>query len=293
MERLGDGPDGERPFTARLCPQPPYPLDLRGQPVAGIALGQPTVALEGGPAYSGRGGPADPHRYTGLRGTGTLSEPLEVVELAVVFGELLGAEGGAQGVDRLVEDGPAPGEVDPEHLELLPHMARTHAENQPAAAEMVEGGVLLGGDQGVPQPDHRHVAQQPDAFGHGRQVGEGGDRVVPDRAHRGGEAARDRHVVAGGDVREPGTVGGPGHLDEVLRTGAGLPGFGVDRALGLDGQLDAVLHHFGPPQRPSGVRPSSSMALPRTIRSTTSGSRCPIWASPTSRDLGQVESEWG
>lgn len=48
-----------------------------------------------------------------------------------------------------------------------------------------------------------------------------------------------------------------------------------------------------PAQSPSPVSPSSSIAFPRTIRSTTSGGRCPIWASPTSFDFGQVESEWG
>jgi hypothetical protein len=150
VERLGDGPDGERSFAAGLRPQPPYPLDLRGQPVAGVALGQPSVALEGGPAHGGRGGTSDPHRYAGLRGPRALAEALEVIELAVVFGELVGAEGCAQGVDRLVEDGPAPGEVDPERLELLPHVARADPEDQPSAAQVVEGGVLLGGEQGVP-----------------------------------------------------------------------------------------------------------------------------------------------
>lgn len=49
----------------------------------------------------------------------------------------------------------------------------------------------------------------------------------------------------------------------------------------------------GPAHSPSSVSPSSSIALRRTIRSTTSGSRWPIWASPTWRDSGQVESEWG
>ncbi len=52
-------------------------------------------------------------------------------------------------------------------------------------------------------------------------------------------------------------------------------------------------HPHRPGHNPSGVRPRRSMALPRTMRSTTSGSRWPIWDSPTSRDLGQVESEWG
>lgn len=152
MERLGDGPDAERPFDARLRPQPPYPIDLCGQPVPGVPLGQPPVTLERGPAHGGRRGPADPHRYAGLRGPRTLPEALEVVELAVVFGELLGPQGLSQRVDRLVENGPAPREVDPERLELLLHMSRTDPEDQPPAAQMVEGGVLLGGEQGCRSP---------------------------------------------------------------------------------------------------------------------------------------------
>lgn len=55
----------------------------------------------------------------------------------------------------------------------------------------------------------------------------------------------------------------------------------------------AVRTPQAPAQSPSAVNPSSSIALPRTIRSTTSGARWPIWDSPTSRDFGQVESEWG
>ncbi len=210
----------------------------------------------------------------------------------MVLGILLRPERGAQRVDRLVQQGPAPLEVHAQRLELLAHMSGPHPEDQPAAGEVVEGGVLLGGEQRVPQPDDGHMAEQPDPPGHGGEVGEGGDGVVPDRAHRRGEPARDGHVVAAGEVAEPGTLRGPRHRHQVLRSGPGLPGLREQGALRLHGQLDAVrqgTHRQSPP----GVRPSSSMAFPRTIRSTTSAGRCPICASPTSRDFGQVESECG
>ncbi len=235
--------------------------------------------------------------YAFLCGAGPLPEALEVVELAVVLGELVGSEGGAQGVEALVEHGPALPEVHAQGLELLLDVPRAHPEDQPAAAEVVEGGVLLGGEQGVSQADDRDVAEQPDAGGGGGEEGERGDGVVPDRAHRGGQPARDADVVAAREVGEAGPVGGAGDAEEVLGARARLPGLGVDRALRLDGKLHPVRQrHRAPPapgHSPSAVSPSRSMALPRTMRSTTSGSRCPICASPTSRDLGQVESEWG
>ncbi len=172
-------------------------------------------------------------------------------------------------------------------------MAGADPEDQPAATEVVEGGVLLGGEQRVAQADDGDVTEQPYPLGGGGEEGEGGDRVVPDRAHRGREPARDGDVVAAGDVVEAGALGAAGDVQEVLGSGGGLPRFGVEGALRLDGELDAVPDHLGPSQSPSGVSPRRSIAFPRTIRSTTSASRCPICASPTSLDFGQVESEWG
>ncbi len=230
-----------------------------------------------------------------LRGPGPLSQAGEVVQLAVVLGELLGPERGPQRVDRLVQHGPAPLEVHLEDLELLAYVPRPHAEDQPPCGEVIESGVLLGAEQGVPKAHDGDVAEQPDALGDGGEVGEGGDRVVPDRAHRRGQPARDGHVVADGEVVEPGTVHGPGDPDQVGGPAGGLPVLGVEGALRLDRQLDAVgqAAHRDPCHSPSPVSPSSSIAFPRTIRSTTSAGRCPICASPTSRDLGQVESECG
>ncbi len=230
-----------------------------------------------------------------LRGAGALAQSLEVVQLAVVGGEFVRAEGRSQGVDRLVQDGAAAVEVHPQRLELLAYVPGAHPEDQAAAAEVVEGGVLLGGEQRVAQAHDRHMAEQADAFGDAREVGEGGDGVVPDGAHGRGQAVRDADVVAGRDVVEARPVGGPRDPDEVGGPRVGLPGLGVDGALGLHRELQPVGEggHLGPSHRPAGVRPRRSIALPRTIRSTTSGARWPICASPTSRDFGQVESEWG
>lgn len=228
----------------------------------------------------------------------------------MVGGELVRAEGRAQGVHALVQDRAPAFEVHSQRLELLAYVTGAHAEDQPASGEVVESGVLLGRQERVAQADHRDMAEQPDPFGDGGQVGERGDGVVPDRAHRGREAARYGHVVAGGDVREPGPVGGARDLRQVLRSGVRLPGLGVEGALRLDRQLHPVgepgagpvrppfpggahLALPGPAHSPSFVRPSSSIAFRRTMRSTTSGSRWPICASPTCRDSGQVESEWG
>ena len=49
--------------------------------------------------------------------------------------------------------------------------------------------------------------------------------------------AGDGHVVAHGDVVEAGRLAGLGDLHELGRPGPALPGLRVDRALGLDGQL--------------------------------------------------------
>jgi hypothetical protein len=105
----------------------------------------------------------------------------------VVGREFIGPERGPQGVDALVEHGPAPLEVHPQHLELLLYVSGADPEDQAPAAQVVEGRVLLGGEQRVPQPDDRDMAQQPYALGDSGQEGEGGDGVVPDRAHGGGE----------------------------------------------------------------------------------------------------------
>ena len=58
---------------------------------------------------------------------------------------------------------------DPERLELLLHVPGPDPEDQPAAGEMVEGGVLLGGDQRMPQADDRDMAQQPHVLGDARR----------------------------------------------------------------------------------------------------------------------------
>ncbi len=129
---------------------------------------------------------------------------------------------------------------------------------------------------------------------------------------------RTRTVPRGGAVR----AGGPVPAARPIVTGARAPLRGAARGIRqfrgeavtpfcgygvtlLCGYAATQLHGYGghpaprarahaaPAHSPSGVSPSSSMALPRTIRSTVSSGRCPIWASPTSLERGQVESECG
>ncbi|MEV5238720.1 hypothetical protein AB0K89_06360 [Streptomyces cinnamoneus] len=50
VQRLGDGPHGERAGPPGLLAQPPQVRDPSRQPVARIALGQPAVAAGGPPA---------------------------------------------------------------------------------------------------------------------------------------------------------------------------------------------------------------------------------------------------
>ena len=49
-------------------------------------------------------------------------------------------------------------------------------------------------------------------------------------------------MLADADVQGPGPVGGPGHLGQVVRPGAGTPRLHEDRALGLDRQLQPPGH---------------------------------------------------
>ncbi|KJY45469.1 hypothetical protein VR46_14610 [Streptomyces sp. NRRL S-444] len=240
VQRLGDRAelDGVRdpgPGAELLDPG-----DLARQPVARVALREPAVAANGGPAHGGGRRAADPDGDAGLGGAGQLAEVLEGEQFTLELRVLLGPEGGAQRVQGLVEEGSAAGEVGAEDLELLLHVAGADAEDQPAAREVVEGGVLLGAEQRVAQAQDRDVAQQADVLGDPGQEGEGGHRVVPDGAHGSGEPARDGDVVTGGDVPEAGPVGGPRHLGEVDGGGRGLPGLGVDGALRLDRELHPV-----------------------------------------------------
>ncbi len=71
----------------------------------------------------------------------------------------------------------------PEEVELLVDVPGTHADDHPSTRQHVQGGELLGGSQRVPLGRDVDVAHEPDPGGDPRQPSQGGDRVVPRRAH--------------------------------------------------------------------------------------------------------------
>ena len=74
--------------------------------------------------------------------------------------ELLG-EGGRDGVDGLVEPGPALVERRPEEVELLVDVPRAHPDDHAAPRQDVEGGELLGGAQRVALRGDVDVGHEP------------------------------------------------------------------------------------------------------------------------------------
>lgn len=269
VQRLGDRTDDDALLDPRLLPQGVHPGDLGGQPVPGIALRQPPVPAHGGPAGGGGRGAAHPDRHPLLDRPGQLPEPAEREPLPRELRVLLRPERGPQRVDRLVQHPPAPVEVRPDRLELLPHVPGPDPEDQPPATEVVEGGVLLGGDERMAQPDDGDMAHEQHALGDPGEKGERGDRVVPDGAHALRQPTRDRDVVAAGDVGEPAAIGGAGDADEIGGGRRRLPGFRVDGALRLDRQLHPVrrrpigrYRHGGLlPLRPGTVPPRATAAI--------------------------------
>ena len=189
-----------------------------------IAAGEEPPTQMGGPSsWIGRGVLAQ----VGGRPAGTGKR-------RVVLGE-----GGAQGVDGLVEQ-PAPlGEGQVEQVELALHVAGADPHDDPPARHHVEGGEGLGHLERVAVGGDVDVAEEADVVGDASQPAQGGDGVPPLGAHGVGLLGGDGDVVTHPHVGEAGVVGGPGDGGQLVGPGTGLPRLGVDRGLRLDRELHA------------------------------------------------------
>ena len=76
-----------------------------------------------------------------------------------------------------------------EHLELLPRPAHPDAEDEPAAADAIQGGRHAGGLERMAVGQHDHGEAQLHAAGQPGEPGERGERIV-ERAPDSGPARR-------------------------------------------------------------------------------------------------------
>ncbi|CAM5715471.1 hypothetical protein SVIOM74S_01885 [Streptomyces violarus] len=179
-----------------------------------VRAGEEGQAEPGGPAGGGLGGAADQEQRVGLgaraRGDADRAAPV---------GEGLARPGREQRLQQLVLEPPAPGEVHTEQVVLLGPVPDPGDRHQPAAAQQIQYGDLLGEPQRVVQrADDRRD----------------GDGDTPGRAEdRPREGERRRQPVVVGPVvllrlhggHAP-VVGVRGHLQGRPVTGAELGGTG-------------------------------------------------------------------
>ena len=120
----------------------------------------PALSALGHPATRQGTVPADPHRDGRLhrRRMGGAAIEREVTPL---IGDALASPDQAHDLERLVEQLVALVEVDPDRVELLTEIAGAHAEDDPAAAEAIEGGDGLREDPRVAIRQRGEVRQQP------------------------------------------------------------------------------------------------------------------------------------
>ena len=224
----------------------------------GRALGQPTVAADRGPAQGGLGRAADPDGQDVLAGAGLEADALDREVLAGVARVLVG-ERGPQHVDALVGDRAPVGVVGADGGELALDVTGADAQDGPTAGELVEGEEGLGRHQRVAVGRDEDVGEQAQALGASGDPGQRGHGVVPDGLHPLGRLPGHGHVVAHGHVEEARALAGVDDGAQFGSTGALLPAFGVDAALGLDGQLQADLESAGGDDRGhAGIVPQPS-----------------------------------
>ena len=214
------------------------PADM---PPSGAPDGTQPSARVGGAAQRDVGRAADPHGQVRLHGPGGDAHLLVGPGVAGVRRELV-VEHRPHRVERLVQQGVAPGGVDAERGELAVDGSAADPEDGPTAGQGVERRPLLGRRQRVAQRQGVAPPDEPDPMRDGRQVGQGGHAVPPHRGQLVGPLLGHGDVVAHRDVGEAGVLGDAGDGRDLVDAGAGLPRLGVPGRLGLDGQPEAERH---------------------------------------------------
>ena len=128
-----------------------------------------------------------------------------------------------RGPDReqvLVGQPTAVAERDAERAELLRGPADAHAEDQPAAAEVVEVGGHPGDQQRVPVGHDQHGGAEPDLAGEAGQPGQRGERLVERRRVLFRDVRRHRDVVGHHQQVEPEALHGQRPAPQHVRVGA-------------------------------------------------------------------------
>lgn len=209
----------------------PQPDRGFAQPRHGAAQRVPGVPEPDGPAQPRVAVAADPDR-----------DPAG----AVVGGVRPGRPDGMQ---VIVRQPSAPFEGDPEGGELLPCPTHSHAEDQPAAAQLVQVGRHPGGEQRVPVGSDEDRRAEPDPGGEAGQPRQGGEGLVEGRRVPLGDVGRDGDVVGDHQQVEAQALHGLGPAAQDSRVGAGAE----------IGDVDADFHTAEPSQVSRAVRRDSCL----------------------------------
>jgi hypothetical protein len=133
-------------------------------------------------------------------------ESLEVVERTVVFGHGFG-ERRPERLQRIIGAWSSVVERGPDEVELLLQGADADTEDHPAVADLVEGAVALGDLEGVEVRKHQDLGGETDALGPGREIPEGGERVLVARPSAGELGGRQGDVLSAREVMVAEAIG--------------------------------------------------------------------------------------
>jgi hypothetical protein len=174
------GPDHTRAFEREhegvgVAAMLPSRFAGEGEPrlEVGQALGrrQPAVRVPSDAAELALAFAPKPDGNRAVRRLGVAGPVDALVELAAKLHPLLGPQG-ANELEPLLGSLAAPFEGDAEHLELFLPPPDPAPEDQPAAAEMVDGREDLRVEDGMPHREHENARAEPDAVGDGGEEGE-------------------------------------------------------------------------------------------------------------------------